>query len=52
MVRPASTTHRRELKKNKEGTTGSWTVNRDGKTDFVHMVPADGKRHRAAETAG
>ncbi len=46
-----STEHCWELKKNKKGTLGIWTVNWNGKTAAVHMVSAAGKRHRAAETA-
>ncbi|WP_037374270.1 ImuA family protein [Sediminimonas qiaohouensis] len=45
-----STLHRWSLNKNKEGTTGIWTVHWNGATAAVHLVSAAGKRHGAAET--
>ena len=46
-----STAHHWELRKNKKGTLGFWTVNWNGETTAFHMVSADGERHRVAETA-
>lgn len=45
-----STAHDWILKKNKKGTTGSWTVNWNGATAAFHLVSATCQRHGASET--
>jgi protein ImuA len=44
-----STLHRWSLIKNKSGTSGLWTVNWNGATAAVHLVPPAGERHQPAE---
>ena len=45
-----STAHHWELKKNKRGILGFWTVYWNGETTVVHLVSAAGERHSIAET--
>lgn len=46
-----STLHQWDLKKNKQGTLGSWVLDWNGASAVVDMVSAAGKRHEPAETA-
>jgi protein ImuA len=46
-----STLYHWSLSKNKSGTIGSWTVNWNGATAAVHLVPPAGKRHQSEEPA-
>lgn len=44
-----STLHCWNLRKNKRGTTGTWTVDWDGKTAALHLVCAAGERNQPAQ---
>jgi protein ImuA len=44
-----STLHHWSLNKNKSGTLGFWTVNWNGTTAALHLVPPAGERHQPAE---
>lgn len=46
-----STLHQWDLKKNKQGTLGSWVLDWNGASAVVDMVSAAGKRLEPAETA-
>lgn len=44
-----STLHQWSLNKNKSGTLGFWTVNWNGATAALNLVPPAGERHQPAE---